>query len=130
MMNPPTCLRIARAFIGLNALLWAAFAIAVALGLHPSYPDPGILRWSMALIAAGTAIILSMFLRSLAKHRTLAYWLAIAFLAVIALAALLDEVGIADILFIIITGVPIILLLRSRSWYLHPNSEPKQERAA
>jgi predicted membrane channel-forming protein YqfA (hemolysin III family) len=84
----------------------------------------------MAIIAAGTAIILSILVRSLAKHRKLAYWLAIAFLAAIVLAALFDEVGLADLLFIIITGVPIILLLRGRSWYLHPYPEPKQERAA
>jgi len=115
--------------IALNAMFWLAFAVGAALGIHPSYRDSGPLRWTMAILATLTAIVLLLLARSLAKPGKVAFWLAIGFLGAIIMAALFDELGLADLLFIIFTSVPIILLLRSRGWYLQPYQDPNQERA-
>ena len=48
----------------------------------------------------------------------LAYWPAVASLAAITLAALLDDLGLADIVFVVLTLLPLTLLLKDRTWYL------------
>ena len=131
MTHPPSTVRSTRLLIHLNALLWFAFGITVAIGAHPSYEEAGVLRWAitlLALLAAGILVALAGFLR---RRNRLAYWLALALLAAITLADLLDEFGLADLALVIITILPLTLLLKDRSWYLQlPLDREQQNRPA
>jgi lysylphosphatidylglycerol synthetase-like protein (DUF2156 family) len=115
--------------IALNGMFWLAFAVGTALGVHPAYRDLGLLRWAMAALATTTAVILLLLARSLAKQGKLTYWMAMGFLAVIVVAALFDQLGLADLIFVIFTSIPIFLLLRSRTWYLQTHQHHQQGRA-
>ena len=110
--------RAARIMIALNGPFWLAFAAAAAIGLHPSYPATGPLRWGMAVLAACVAVALLALARMLSRRGRRAYWLAVSLLSTIVLAALLDEVGWADFVYIAFTGASLLLLIRSRAWHL------------
>ncbi|HLE05232.1 MAG TPA: hypothetical protein VI729_11560 [Anaerolineales bacterium] len=130
-MNEPRSLRLTRLMIYLNALLWLLFALIIGAGAHPSYPIGSAYHLLMALAALmGTAFLfaLAWLLR---KPNPLAYWASVAVLAVTILMALFDEVGPADLAFILTTLLPLAFLIKNRSWYLQPSvPAEKPKRAA
>jgi peptidoglycan/LPS O-acetylase OafA/YrhL len=105
-------------FLLLNALVWLAFAIIVATGLHPSIPQDNLVKWTMVILAflvAGVLSILCFFLR---KRSKVAYYLTLALLLVISLLTVFDEFGLSDLIYLIIAVVPLVLLIKDRAWYL------------
>ncbi len=72
----------------------------------------------MTLIAAlGAAVLMALgFL--LRKPNPLAYWVGIAFLFGTILMTFFDQVGVADVVFMLINLLPLGLLIRRRSWCL------------
>jgi hypothetical protein len=54
----------------------------------------------------------------------------VALLAVMILASFLDEFGLADLLFVLVTLLPLALLLKDRVWYGRPTSGGEQEQPA
>jgi len=129
-MARPGTVWITRAVILLNGLLWLVFALVVAAGIHPSYGQVGSLRWPMALAAVGTACALLALAWLLRTTNPLVYWGSVILLAAIVLVGLFDEVGVADVAFLVVTSIPLALLVKDRRWYLRPASlEKPQERA-
>jgi lysylphosphatidylglycerol synthetase-like protein (DUF2156 family) len=126
MTDLPSTVRLTRLLIVLDAVLWLAFGLTTAIGAHPSYKEPGVLRWAMATIALFAAGVLAGLAIFLMKRSRLAYWLAVASLAAMALAGLLDELGLADLVFLVATILPLALLLKDRVWYLE--EAPDRER--
>jgi lysylphosphatidylglycerol synthetase-like protein (DUF2156 family) len=121
-MNEPPSLRLTRLMIYLNALLWLLFGVIIGVGAHPSYPIGSAYYLPMALAAfMGTAVLIALA-SLLRKPNPLAYWASVAVLAVTILLAMFDEVGPADLAFILITLLPLVFLIRNRSWYLHPST--------
>jgi hypothetical protein len=47
-------------------------------------------------------------------------------LAVIILASLFDDFGLADLLFVLVTLLPLALLLKDRAWYVRPSLDGQQ----
>jgi lysylphosphatidylglycerol synthetase-like protein (DUF2156 family) len=124
MTNPPPTVRSTRFLILFNALLWLGFGIITAAGAHPSYREPGILRWAMAISALLAAGLLLALVRPLARRKHTAYRAAVVLLAAISAAAVFDDFGLADLAFLIITLLPLALLLKDRKWYLEPINSP------
>ena len=120
MTDLPSTVRYTRLLILLNALLWLALGVIIAVGVHPSYREPGILRWAMAISAFLAAGLLGALVRPLAGRNRIACWAAVLLLAAISAAALSDEVGLADLAIVIITLLPLALLIRDRTWHLQP----------
>ena len=116
----PSTVRPTRVLIFLNAVLWLGFGVISAAGAHPSYQDPSALRWVMAGLALLTAGFLLALRRLITSHSRLAFWLAVPSFALMTVAALLDEVGLADLVVLIISVLPLALLLKDRAWYLGP----------
>lgn len=123
----PASVRITRAVILLNGLLWLLFALVVAAGIHPSYRQVGSLRWPIALAGVGIACALLALAWLLRATNPLAYWGSVILLAAIVLVGLLDEVGIADVAFLVVTLIPLALLIKDRRWYLRPASTEKHQ---
>ena len=118
MTRAPSTVRYTRFLILINALFWLAFGVTTAVGAHPSYREASALRWAMAIMALLAAGILGALADLLHRRSRLAYWPAVASLAAITLAALLDDLGLADIVFVVLTLLPLTLLLKDRTWYL------------
>ena len=53
-----------------------------------------------------------------------AYYLTIAFFAMVSLLTIFDDVGFADIVVLILNLIPIVLLIRDRKLYLRSQSQP------
>ena len=117
-MSQPTILRLARALILLDGVLWLAFASIIAAGVHPSYPRGSDFLWPMAAGGLLGAIVMLGIARLLRNPSRLAYWASVAVLAGMLLAGLFDQVGLADVAFMSLTLVPLALLVKERAWYL------------
>jgi hypothetical protein len=114
----PSTVRVAHALILFNAILWLAFGILIGIGVHPSFAQPSVARWGMAitsLFAAGFLTMLAMFLK---KRNRIAFWIAVTVLAGMAVAGTLEEIGLADLAFVMVALFPLVLLIKDRNWCL------------
>ncbi|MEA3351331.1 MAG: hypothetical protein U9Q82_11965 [Chloroflexota bacterium] len=120
MPNRPLSISVVFIFIVLNALVWLAFGVIVAIGIHPALPNQPRIKGITAFLsfaASGVLLTLSFFLD---KRNRVAYYLMLAFFVVASLLILLDEVGWVNLIVLIINIIPIILLYKYRAWYLSP----------
>jgi len=104
-------------FIVLNAIIWLALCIIIAVNAHPALPVPPALKWIMALLSIGMAGILLGLFVLLRKGNRGAYYLILAFFAVTSLLTIFDDVGLSDIVVLILNIIPIVLLIQDRAWY-------------
>src|SRR3990172_4807174 len=118
MTRAPSTVRYTRFLILINALFWLAFGVTTAVGAHPSYKEASTLRWAMAIMALLAAGTLGALAELFHRRSRLAYWPAVALLAAFTLTALLDDLGLADVVFVVLTLLPLALLLKDRTWYL------------
>lgn len=106
----------------LLALAWLTFSFYVVFGAHPSYSHMGIFKWVMAgltFLSAAALLGLWFFLR---MHFKPAWYLSVALLAAMTLAGIFDDVGWIDILVMLLSAVPLVLLVKDRRWYLRKMS--------
>jgi hypothetical protein len=118
--RPPSSVRITRILILIDIALWAGFGALTAANLHPSYQGNTVLRWGVVAFSAAVAGGLSVMLLGLMRHSRLAYAGLVGGLALMAVATVFDDFGFADLVFVTAVLIPLILLLRDRSWYLQP----------
>ncbi len=121
MSNLPSTMRCTLFLILVNAFLWLAFGVTIAFGAHPSFRESGALRSGLAISAFLLAAFLGALVIALARRNRIAYWTSIALLAAVAMAALFDEFGLADLAFVVITLLPLALLVLDRDAYLQPD---------
>ena len=118
MTRPPLSVPVNLIFILLNTLIWLALGLIIALHAHPALPDKPIIQGGMAFMsfcAAGILLGLFFFLR---KQVRLAWFAALGFLAFTCLLTIFDDFGWADLIVLVLNLVPMILLIKDRSWYL------------
>ena len=120
----PQSISIALVFIILSAIIWLAFGLIVAADLHPAIPKSDVIRWAMASMSLLTSGILLGFSFLLKRKSRVAYWLTLGLLIIISILTVTDEFGIADLVVLMITLVPLGLLLKDRGWYLQPRPDP------
>lgn len=122
MTQVPRTTPVTTILILLNALIWLAFAIIVATGLHPAIPNSSLVRGvtaTLASLTSGALLLLSILLK---KRYTLAFYLTLALLLLISFLTITDEFGIYDLIVLLITLIPLILLIKDRAWYLNQES--------
>jgi lysylphosphatidylglycerol synthetase-like protein (DUF2156 family) len=118
MIHRPFSVTLAFVFVGLNALVWLAFAVIIAFNAHPSLPVQPLIKGSMAFLSfAAAAILVGLFI-FLAKRSRIAYTLALSLFAVSSLLTIFDDFGLADLVVLAINIIPIVLLIKDRAWYL------------
>lgn len=109
---------ITRFFVLLNAIIWLTYSLIVATGNHPALPDSVFYKWFLAISAFFSSTFLFLLHFLLKKKTKFAYFLTIAFLILIVLLTVIDDLGIIDMIVLFITITPIILLIKNRKWFI------------
>jgi lysylphosphatidylglycerol synthetase-like protein (DUF2156 family) len=118
MTKRPLSVSVTLIFIILNALVWLALGLIIALHAHPALPDNPILQAEMALLSfCAAGILLGLFI-FLGKRGRLAWFAALGCLAFTSILTIFDDFGWTDLIVLVINIVPIILLIKDRAWYL------------
>jgi len=130
MTTPPSSITATRSLLAVLAFLWLAFGITVAVNAHPSYKDAALVRWTMATMASGAAMVLAVLASQLKRRSRLSYWLTVALLTLMMFVGLFDEFGLADFVYLVLTLIPLALLIRDRNWYLSTPPAPAQHQRA
>jgi chromate transport protein ChrA len=120
MTKRPLTVTINLVIILLNALIWLALGIIIAANAHPGLPDLPAMKGIMAFLSIAMAGILLGLTIFLFKRSRTAYYLTLAFFIFTSLLTIFDNVGLADFIFLIISLIPVILLIKDRVWYLQP----------
>jgi hypothetical protein len=108
---------LAMIFIFLNVLLWLALGI-IGINTHPALSVPPQLNTILGILSIGIAGLLLGLFVLMRKGNHNAYYLIVAFFVVISLLTIFANVGLANILVLILNIVPIILLIKDRKQYL------------
>ena len=108
--------RVTKYLLFLNALIWLCFSLIVVLGVHPAMPESrasSLFLAGLAFIASAVLLILTISLR---KFR-LSYYMLLTVLGTIAVLSIIDDFGMADLVFLLVIMATIALLIRDRRWY-------------
>jgi len=109
-------------FIYINSLVWLVFGLIIVFDAHPSIPDYPLIKAGMAFLAIAIAGILFVLGFFLAKQSRIAFFLTSGLLLLTSLLSVFDDFGLADLAFLIINLIPLVLLIKDRDWYLQMNS--------
>jgi len=104
--------------------IWLVLGIIIATGAHSAMPDLPAMKSIMAGLSIGIAGVLLVLFILLYKRKRTAFFLTLAFFAVAAVLTVFDQVGISDIVVLVINIIPIILLVKDRAWYLERKQIP------
>jgi len=118
MNRSPATVCIALLLLALDALMWLAFGVVAAAGGIASITHPPALRWVMAGLAWASAAALAVLTILLSRRSRVAFCLAVILLFLIAVLSIADQVGLLDLLALALSAVPLVLLLKDRTWYL------------
>jgi len=118
MIHRPITVTINLVIILLNALIWLILAIIIATNAHPGFANLAAMKGVLAIISIAMGSILLVLTYFIYKHSLKAYYLTLAFFVITSILVIFDDVGLADIIFLIISLIPIILLIKDRAWYL------------
>jgi predicted membrane channel-forming protein YqfA (hemolysin III family) len=121
MINRSPSFSFAIIFTYINASLWLIFGLILVFDAHPALPDMPLYKVGMALLSimiSGILFVLGLFIF---RQSRIAIYLAIGLLSITALLSIFDDFGLADLAFLIINLIPLVLLIKDRGWYLKPN---------
>ncbi len=118
MTKKPITVTLVFALIFLNAFVWLGFTILLAWNLHPALPDSPVIRWIMGILAFGCAGTLITLAVLLGRRNRIAYFLSAGLLALLVVLTFTDEVGWVDAIYLVLAGIPLLLMIKDRSWYL------------
>lgn len=122
MTKRPLTVTINLVVILLNALIWLVLGIIIAVNAHPGLPDMPEMKGILAVLSIAIAGILMLLTLFLFKQINIAFYLTLIFFGIAALLTIFDDVGLADVVFVIICLIPIFLLIKDRKWYLQANA--------
>ncbi len=110
--------KVTLAFILLNTFFWLGFAVFTLQARSDSGTGLSAVTWIWAGLAALSALALAGAAFLLRRRNKLAYYFALLMLGALAVLSLTDQVGWLDIVSLVISLVPFILLIWDRKWYL------------
>jgi hypothetical protein len=116
--TPPLTVKVTPILILLIGIMWIGFCLFIALGLHPTYSRMGGFQWIIAGMSLVPGIFFVVLWYLLHKHWKPAWYLAVIALALVAIAGIFDQVGWVDVLVMLGSATPAILLIIDRKWYL------------
>jgi chromate transport protein ChrA len=111
-------------FLLLSVIIWIGFAVLVVAHAYPGLPDDPTVRWVMAGLAFGCGGVLFALTWALAKRIRIAYFLVSGLLVLLAVFSITDDIGWADLLYLAIVVVALVLLVKDRPWYLRKDLDP------
>jgi hypothetical protein len=129
MPRRPITVTLNYVFIIVNFIIWLGLGLIIAVNAHPALSIPPVLKGIVAAMSIGMAGILLILFILLIRGSIKAYYFTLAFFGATALLTIFDDVGVSDIVVLIVNIIPIILLILDRKWYLGDRSpaEPQSE---
>lgn len=121
MKNIPYSVIAINIFIIINIIIWFAFGGIIALNIHPALHVNEYIKASMAVVSFALFLMLIILYIYLNKRKIIAYYLAIIFFSFESIVLFLDDVGWMDIIALLFSLIPFILLINNRAWYLKEN---------
>ena len=118
MIKAPQSVPSALVFMLINALIWLALGLIIALHLHPALPDNPLIQGVMAGLSFGAAAVLAALFFCLRRRSRLAWFLAVGFLALTCVLTIFDQFGLSDLVVLVLNIIPIVLLILGRGWFL------------
>jgi hypothetical protein len=118
VINRPITVTINLVVILLNELIWLILAITLTANTLPGLANLPTVRWIFALLSIAIAILLLVLTLFLFIHSRNAYFLSLAFFVITSILVIFDDIGLADIIVLIISLIPVVLLIKDRAWYL------------
>jgi len=107
----------------LNAMIWLVLGIIIAVDAHPALPDLPQMKVILAALSIAIAIILLGLTFFLFKRNRTAFYLTLIFFGITSILTIFDDVGLSDLIFLAVSLIPIILLIKDRGWYLQTKSQ-------
>jgi hypothetical protein len=129
MTRRPITVTVNFVLILVNLIIWLGLGIIIAVNAYPALSIPPILKGIMAAMSMGMAGILLILFIFLVRGSHKGFYFTLAFFGVTALLTIFDDVGVSDIVVLIMNIIPIILMILDRKWYLGERSpaEPLSE---
>jgi hypothetical protein len=114
LMRPPVLVRITQWLFILNAVIWIVFGVIfltdLSQGIHSG--------WIVGLLMFGNAAVLAGLGYGLGtRYRRWSCYLSLVFVALNLVLGVTDEVGLFDVLVMVLNAVMLVLLLMKRTWY-------------
>ena len=118
MTKSPLTFTVSLGLILVNALIWLSLGLIIGSGAHPAMNVDITLRLALAALSLFAAAALIVLFFSLRQHIKLAYFFSLALLTLMAVFTLFDDFGWSDLVVLVITLAPILLLLKDRTWFM------------
>jgi hypothetical protein len=115
---PPKLVTALRILFLLNAVLWVVLGAVTLSRMASASPEQAAVAGILAALMAAYGLVLCFIAWSLGKRRRIFYYFAIAVSVVTILLTFTDQVGLADIIGLVLAAVPLVLLIATRRWYL------------
>ncbi|HCS39098.1 MAG TPA: hypothetical protein DIW44_05870 [Anaerolineaceae bacterium] len=114
----PNSVTLTQIIILVIGIVWIGFSLYMAIGPDPSFAQLGAYRWIMAgmTFAPGLFLVVMWFL--LRKRWKPAWYLAVIALGLMSVVIIFDQVGWVDVLVMLGSAIPFVLLIIDRKWYL------------
>lgn len=101
-----------------NCLTWLILGILIILNAHPALPDQPVILWVMGLLSLAAACVFLILSLLIYRRNQTGYYLALAALVLTALLIFFDDVGVSDLIVLMVVLIPVGLLVKDRAWYL------------
>ena len=121
-IKTPTTVKATLIVVLAVGIIWIAFSIYMAVGPDPSFAKLGAFRWIMAAMTFVPGIALVVLWVLLKKRWKPAWYLAVIALSIMTVAIIFDQVGWVDVLVMLGSAAPLVMLIIDRKWYLKTQS--------
>jgi hypothetical protein len=116
--NSPATVVMTQIIILVVGIVWIGFSFFMAFFPNPSFAGLGAYRWLMAVMtffAGASLIVLCVLLHNRWEP---AWYLTVVAMSLMIVAFIFDQVGWVDVLLMLGSAIPLVLLIIDRKWYL------------
>lgn len=117
-VKTPVTVQVTQIIILVVGIAWIGFSLYMAIGPDPSFAKLGAYRWIMAAMTFVPGLVCVVLWALLRKRWKPAWYVAVIGLGLMTLAIVFDQVGWVDILVMLGSAIPLVLLIIDRKWYL------------
>jgi len=109
-------------FVLLNALIWLVLGLLITVNRIPGIPNLPAMKVAMVILSFAFAAVLFGLVFFIQRHNRVAYLLALVIFIGTCLLTFIDDVGLSDVVVLVLNIIPIVLLIKDRKWYIQSNS--------
>jgi len=114
----PVTVQVTQIIILVVGIVWVGFSLYMAVGSDPSFAKLGAYRWIMAAMTFVPGLLCVALWFLLRKRWKPAWYVSVIGLSLMTIAIIFDQVGWVDVLVMLGSAIPLVLLIIDRKWYL------------